>query len=130
MDQFLSLCSELGMITHQLIFGLSGYLPVLFEGNILGLVNNENSIKFCDNLRYNLKHSSSNTNNYLKDLSITLIQENIGQSKQTFYPGIYLSANEGRFLRKVFNNNFSFIETIDPLEQTFLKISIGPNEFT
>jgi DNA-directed RNA polymerase I subunit RPA2 len=38
--------------------------------------------------------------------------------------------NEGRFLRQVYNTDFNFIETIDPLEQVFLKISTGPIEHT
>ena len=63
-------------------------------------------------------------------MSITLVQENTLNNKQAFFPGVYLSLNEGRFLRKVFNSDFNFIETIDPLEQIFLKISTGQLEHT
>ncbi len=130
MGEFIGTCSDLGLITHQMILGVPGYLPVLFEGNVIGLIKGENAPKFCDNLRYLYKIPSSKDNSLFNSMSITLVQENTLHNKQSFFPGIYLSLNEGRFLRKVFNSDFNFIETIDPLEQIFLKISTGQLEHT
>lgn len=55
-----------------MVIGIPNYIPVVFEGKILGLVSNENSLKFCDNLR-NLLKNPTNKSNIFNTMSITLV---------------------------------------------------------
>ena len=41
-----------------MILGIPNHIPVIFEGKVLGLINNESSLKFCESLRNLLKNPS------------------------------------------------------------------------
>jgi hypothetical protein len=58
-----------------MVLGIPNYIPVIFEGKVLGLIRNDDSYKFCDNLRYHLKNPNSKSGMNL--LSITLVKENL-----------------------------------------------------
>lgn len=44
------------MRTFDLELGLANFIPVIFEGRVLGLVENQNSVYFTDCLRRVLKN--------------------------------------------------------------------------
>lgn len=105
-------------------------LPVLIDGRVLGCISEKSSDKFADQVRKILKSPTSKYSSKYTTLSIAIMKHNPQVNKLPAYPCIYMSLSEGRPLRKVYNIAHSFVETIDPFEQSYMMISTNLEELT
>lgn len=105
-----------------------GYVNVIFDGLVLGMVKKKGIKKFVGNTRKLLKNPNRKNNPKLHTLSVTSLVHSEQLHKSPDHPCVYLSLSEGRPLRKVFNIKYGFIEIIDPLEQCYMMIAACPEE--
>lgn len=106
------------------------HLPVLLDGNVIGLISKSKSIDFSSGIRKTLKSPAKTMYKMFNSISITVINQRKDLKKVAQYPCVYLSLSEGRPLRKVYNITGAFNETIDALEQSYLMIAVNKNELT
>lgn len=122
---------QYGMILDE--FGTledENHLPVILDGRFLGLVAKNKCVDFSNGIRKTLKSPHQSHFQTFHKISITVINPRKDLKKSTQFPCVYLSLSEGRPLREVYNIGGGFIETIDPLEQSYLMIAVSKNELT
>lgn len=105
-------------------------LPVILDGSVLGLIPCKRALEFATGIRRVLKCGAQPLYAPFQTLSITAVVTRPNLKRVLQYPCVYLSLSEGRPLRQVYNVTGGFVETIDPLEQSFMSIALSRNELT
>ena len=145
--------NDLGMVEeHFGEFDFKSTVPVVLDGQVLGVVGRKGAEEFCQSVRNLLKcgHLKKHEDDFAQERNIrtlnaipdsllellaqlsvtstcgaTLGQEEVSHPQ---FPGVFLSLSEGRPLRKVFNLRTNLPETIDALEQSYLLIATKESE--